>query len=160
MSYEQYQAVGRPKVLGAWNMSKALDITALDFFVALSSVAGIVGNRGQAAYAAANTFLDAFVAYWHQRGVLATSLDLTAVEGVGYLAEHAEKQAEVLKTLSGTTMTESEVLYLIEAAMKGDIAGTCNGQCITGLDFQYPANLPFYAGNGKFSQLRQAALAT
>ncbi len=42
----------------------------LDFFIVISSAAGIVGNRGQAAYAAANTFLDAFAQYRTRLGLL------------------------------------------------------------------------------------------
>ncbi|KAK4498331.1 hypothetical protein PRZ48_010989 [Zasmidium cellare] len=159
MSFQQYDSVVRSKVAGAWNIHEALGDQPLDFFIALSSVAGIVGNRGQAAYAAANTFLDALVAHRCQRGLQATSLDLTAIEGVGYLAENAERQAQVLKTLTGTTMSEAEVLELVETAMFGKLEGGLEHQCITGLDFGDPTNLPYYAEDGKLSHLRKAALA-
>lgn len=149
----------RSKVNGAWNFHNALTGTPLDFFIVLSSVAGIVGNRGQAAYAAANTFLDAFVRYRARQGLAASSLDLTAVDGVGYLAENAARQSQVLKNLSGNTLNESEVLALVEAAIEGKVTSTCDGQCVTGLNFENPASLPYYASDGKFSHLRNAALA-
>ena len=62
MTFEQWNAVVSSKVAGAWNFHHALQAssTPLDFFICISSVAGAVGNRGQAAYAAANTFLDSF----------------------------------------------------------------------------------------------------
>jgi acyl carrier protein len=159
MAFEDYEAVVRSKVSGGWNFHNALLKTPLDFFVVLSSVAGIVGNRGQAAYAAANTFLDALTVHRRRLGLASTSLNLTAVDGVGYLAENSAKQSEVLKSLSGNTMGEAEVLALVEAAIEGKVAVTCDDQCITGLDFENPSALPYYAADGKFSKLRAAALA-
>ncbi|RMZ80705.1 hypothetical protein DV738_g2551, partial [Chaetothyriales sp. CBS 135597] len=158
MSFDDYTTVVRSKISGAWNLHKALLGTPLDFFVALSSVAGIVGNRGQAAYAAANTFLDAFVQHRLQQGLPAASLDLTAVDDVGYLAENSSRQTQVLKNLSGSTMGESEVLALVKIAIDGSFQASTDGQYITGLDFSKPANLPFYASDARFARLRSAAL--
>ncbi|RMZ82848.1 hypothetical protein DV737_g1943, partial [Chaetothyriales sp. CBS 132003] len=158
MNFDDYTTVVRSKISGAWNLHKALLGTPLDFFVALSSVAGIVGNRGQAAYAAANTFLDALVQHRLQQGLPAASLDLTAVDDVGYLAENTARQTQVLKTLSGSTMGEDEVLALLKIAISGSFQTSTGGQYITGLDFSKPSNLPFYATDGKFSTLRLAAL--
>ncbi|KAK2612291.1 hypothetical protein QQS21_001717 [Conoideocrella luteorostrata] len=159
MSFEDYNIVVRSKISGAINFHKALGDASLDFFVLLSSVAGIVGNRGQAAYAAANTFLDAFALYRRSKGLNATSLNLTAVADIGYLAENSAKQEEVLKTLSGSTMVGSEVLALIDSAIDGQVADICDDQCITGLEMASPSNLPFYASDAKFSHLREAALS-
>ncbi|KAK3172947.1 Type I Iterative PKS [Lepraria neglecta] len=159
MTFEDYDLVVRSKVSGAWNVHNALLDTSLDFFIVLSSVAGIVGNRGQAAYAAANTFLDAFTLYRRRKGLAASSLDLTAIEDVGYLAENAAEQSRVLKNLFGNTIGESEVLALVGAAIGGKIGSVCHDQCITGLDFENPSSLPYYASDGKFSYLRDSALA-
>ncbi|KAK3947153.1 KR domain-containing protein, partial [Pseudoneurospora amorphoporcata] len=83
-----YQAV-EAKVKGTWNLHKAAveQGMTLDFFTMLSSVSGIIGNKGQANYAAANTCLDAFASYRHGLGLRANSVDLGAIEDVGYLAE-------------------------------------------------------------------------
>ncbi|PHH89077.1 hypothetical protein CDD83_6687 [Cordyceps sp. RAO-2017] len=158
-TFEDYDAVVRSKVSGAWNMHNALGNCPLDFFIMLSSVAAIVGNRGQAAYAAANTFLDALVRHRLSRGLAASSLNLTAVADAGYLADSSERQSQVLRTLSGSAMKASEVLALVEAAMSGQVGASCDGQCITGLDFADAASLPYYASDGKFSRLREAVLA-
>ena len=119
MTWDQWDAVVRAKVAGAWNFHYALAEKPVDFFICLSSVAGIVGNRGQAAYSAANCFLDAFVQYRNKQGLAASSIDLTAVSDVGYLAENAERQPEVTENLGAETIEESEVLALIGAAIGG-----------------------------------------
>ncbi|OIW25172.1 hypothetical protein CONLIGDRAFT_690934 [Coniochaeta ligniaria NRRL 30616] len=157
MTFDDYNTVVRPKVQGAWNFHTALLNQPLDFFVVLSSVAGIVGNRGQAAYAAANTFLDALATHRRRRGLPAASLDLAAVADVGYLAENSAKRSQVMKNLGGSSMRESEVLALVEAAVEGNCGDV--DQVITGLDFENPSALPFYAVDAKFAILRDEALA-
>lgn len=158
MTFDDYNAVVRSKVSGAWNFHNAIS-TPLEFFIMLSSVAGIVGNRGQAAYAAANTFLDGLAQHRVQMGLPATSLNLTAIGDVGYLAENADRQSQILQSISGSVMFEAEVLALLEAAVSGKDS-TCGNQCITGLDFSDGSALPYYASDARFSHLRSAALAS
>ncbi|MBU6402193.1 MAG: SDR family oxidoreductase, partial [Verrucomicrobia bacterium] len=50
------------KVLGTLHLDRATRSLALDFFVLFSSLSGEFGNVGQAAYSAANAFLDRFAA--------------------------------------------------------------------------------------------------
>ncbi|KAK8167444.1 polyketide synthase [Phyllosticta citribraziliensis] len=158
MSFDDYKTVVQSKVDGAWNTHNALRDTKLDFFIALSSAAGIIGNRGQAAYAAANTFLDAFVKYRLSQGLPGVSIDLTAIEGVGYLAENADRQDEIIQNLGGETSNEAEVLALVSAAITGLTAKTCGGHCLTGLKFR-DNQLPYYANEGRFAHLKEQAIA-
>jgi hypothetical protein len=60
----------------------------MDFFVMLSSVAGIFGNRGQSNYAAGNTFQDALAAYRTAKGMQASSINLGSVSNAGWVAEN------------------------------------------------------------------------
>ncbi|ESZ94375.1 BcPKS8, polyketide synthase [Sclerotinia borealis F-4128] len=154
MTYEEYTTVIESKVQGAWNFHNALQSQQLDFFVAISSAAGAVGNRGQAAYSAANTFLNAFVQYRLTKGLPASSLDLTAVSDAGYLAENLEAAAEVSKNLGSDTICEAEVLALLGAAIIGRLSSTCNNHTITGMRITDPP--PFWTPDAKFKHLRLA----
>jgi NADP-dependent 3-hydroxy acid dehydrogenase YdfG len=50
-----------PKVAGCMHLDQ--ECQDLDFFVLFSSITGVAGNAGQADYAAANAFMDAFAQY-------------------------------------------------------------------------------------------------
>nr|BAQ21946.1 putative type I polyketide synthase [Streptomyces versipellis] len=71
---DHIDTVLHPKADTAWHLhhlTKNLDLAA---FVLYSSAAGTLGNPGQAAYATANTFLDALATHRHTHGLPATSL--------------------------------------------------------------------------------------
>jgi hypothetical protein len=159
MTFDQYTSVIASKVKGAWNFHHALTATRapLDFVVAISSAAGAVGNRGQAAYAAANTFLNGFAQHLIRQGIRAASIDLTAVSDAGYLAEDAEKAAEVARNLGSDTICEAEVLALIQAAVEGKLT-SCNGHPITGMRIT-PTMRPFWSNDAKFVHVLRAAEA-
>jgi aryl carrier-like protein len=157
MSLDDFTAVASSKVEGTWNLHNTLIDSPLDFFIALSSVAGIIGNRGQAAYSAANVFLDGFMQYRQSLGLPGTSIDLAAVSDVGYLADSdAQRRQEVLKNIGSQAINESEVLALVAAAITGDLNQSCVGQCITGLALDSLDN-NFWIQDAKFSVLYQAA---
>ncbi|KAL1881478.1 hypothetical protein VTK73DRAFT_3540 [Phialemonium thermophilum] len=156
MTWDDYTQVIEGKVRGGWNLHQALAQTPLDFFVVISSAAGAVGNRGQAAYSAANCFLNALVQHRLALGLPASSLDLTAVSDAGYLADDLEKAAEVARNLGSDTICEAEVLALLGAAIDGKMATTCNNHTITGMRITATMR-PFWTEDAKFKAMRLAA---
>ncbi|KAK2038839.1 KR domain-containing protein [Colletotrichum somersetense] len=90
MTHEEWTAAVTPKVRGTWNLHNACRDAELDldFFLLFSSISAVVGQRGQANYAAANTFLDAFVQYRQSLGMKAGVVDIGAMTDYGYLADN------------------------------------------------------------------------
>ncbi|OTB06981.1 hypothetical protein M426DRAFT_54175 [Hypoxylon sp. CI-4A] len=160
MTHDSYISAIRAKVKGTWNVHNALKSAKarLDYLVLLSSAAGIVGSRGQAAYAAANTFLDGFASCRVAQGLPGVSLDLTAVVGAGYISENKAREEEITKNFGGQTISEDEVLGLLAVAT----SGKCSAQCLTGLKL-VPSSagaLPYYAEDPRFAHIKAAAVAS
>ncbi len=89
MTFEQWTQATQPKVTGSWNLHKFMP-EDLDFFIMLSSMAGVIGNPGQANYSAAGTFQDALSEHRRANGLVAMTVDLGIVSDVGYIAENPE----------------------------------------------------------------------
>lgn len=60
---EQFQEILRTKVMGTVNLDWATRNIKLDCMLYFSSITGVLGNMGQADYAAANHFMDNFAYY-------------------------------------------------------------------------------------------------
>jgi acyl transferase domain-containing protein/NADPH-dependent curcumin reductase CurA/acyl carrier protein len=109
---EQIARVLRPKVAGAVALHQALGAVPTVFF---SSAAGLLGAAGQAHYAAANAFLDAFAGWLRVRGVPARSLAWGPWAGIG-MAEESDRIAA-----GGVVpLTAAEGLALWDLARTGD----------------------------------------
>lgn len=63
-----------PKVYGAWNLHHATAGQPLDWFCCFSSAAALVGSAGQGAYAAANSWVDAFTVWRRSLGLPALAI--------------------------------------------------------------------------------------
>lgn len=94
MTCAEFHAALGCKVAGSQNLHIAslTQSEPLEFFTLLSSISGVIGQKGQANYAAANTFLDAFASYLHSLSLPACSVDLGIVEDVGYVASNVSLQ--------------------------------------------------------------------
>jgi phthiocerol/phenolphthiocerol synthesis type-I polyketide synthase D len=75
LSRESLERVWAPKAVGAWRLHEATADRALDWWVGFSSVASLLGSPGQLAYACANAWLDALVAWRRASGLPAITIN-------------------------------------------------------------------------------------
>ena len=95
MTHDQWTDVIRPKVDGALNLHRALEGQNLDFFFLASSLYATVEHPGQANYAASNCFLEGLCRYRHSIGLPASTLNIGAIKGVGYLSDNIQAKRTV-----------------------------------------------------------------
>ena len=73
-TWERFEEVLWPKILGAWHLHEITKRLDLDFFVLFSSATGVLGNAGQANHASANSFLDQLAAHRRALGLPGQSI--------------------------------------------------------------------------------------
>ncbi|KAJ4303039.1 hypothetical protein N0V90_001930 [Kalmusia sp. IMI 367209] len=95
MSYELMSDVYRPKVYGSIYLDRIFHNDPLDFFILFSSINCVIGNLGQANYAAANTFMCSLAAQRRKRGLAATALNVGAIIGAGYMERESSKALDL-----------------------------------------------------------------
>jgi phthiocerol/phenolphthiocerol synthesis type-I polyketide synthase C len=116
-------AVLEPKVAGAWNLHRATQPCALDFFVVYSSATTYLGNPGQGAYVAANSFVEALVAHRRAAGLPATFMAWGPIEDVGFLARHSGTREALQARIGGASITSDEAMIALEQALANGAAG-------------------------------------
>ncbi|KAL6885742.1 hypothetical protein GGI43DRAFT_432364 [Trichoderma evansii] len=144
----------RPKLKATRNLHELLPAD-LDFFVCLSSIAGIIGNRGQANYNAGNNYQDSLMHHRAASGLAATSLNLSLVVGVGVSTEQ-DNVFQLLKNGDLIPQTETDVLNLVAAAVSGraptQVAiGTASGGQLD----KSSSNDPYWFDDSRFAILSQ-----
>lgn len=120
MTYSQWSESTLPKIRGSWNLHAYMPQT-LDFFIMLSSMAGVIGNPGQANYSAAGTYQDALSLHRRANRLSSMTIDLGIVSDVGYIAENLE-QCERLDYLEPLFISERDLYRILGAAMLGHTA--------------------------------------
>ena len=146
----------RPKVDGVWNLHNRLSKTDLDFFIMLSSLVGLSGNPSQAAYSAANVFLDAFADYRNRLGLPAVTLDLGRIIEIGFVAEN-EAAMRATRDLWSRSIGREEVMAMIKSAILTPLRQHGPASSITGLKGWSPAADPVYL-TPIFAHFRRAAM--
>lgn len=104
------RAVLRTKIDGIVNLDAATSSYSLDFFVAYSSAATMVGSPGQAAYVAANAFLEGFMRRRRHLGKPALAIGWGAIADVGIIARDKQLGQRLRRTTGVVAMQSSEVL--------------------------------------------------
>ncbi len=105
-----------PKVYGAWNLHTATADQPLDWFCSFSSAAALVGSPGQGAYAAANSWLDAFTLWRRAQGFPATAIAWGAWGQIG--------RGTALAEGAGIAIAPDEGAYAFEALLRHNRAYT------------------------------------
>ncbi|KAL3301235.1 beta-ketoacyl synthase domain-containing protein [Colletotrichum asianum] len=96
--------------------------TPLDFFIMFSSGATVGGNPGQSNYNAANAYLQALAQYRRTKGLVASTIHVGAVMGIGYLARtHFDEQ--LLKVHDMGKLAEKDFHTLFAEAI---VSGRCS----------------------------------
>lgn len=125
MKLEDWNAAIRPRVQGTWNLHRLLP-HGLDFFIMLSSVAGIIGSAGQSNYAASNSYLDEFARYRIAQGEKAVSLDLGWIESAGTIAENEALARQWIAAGCWIPISQPELFTLLDYH--------CNPSCHSTMD--------------------------
>ncbi|MGW2397363.1 SDR family NAD(P)-dependent oxidoreductase [Kitasatospora sp. NPDC001664] len=117
---ERLRTVARPKAEGAWHLHRATEHLELAAFVLFSSAVALLGNPGQANYAAANAQLDALAQHRRVRGLPAASLAWGVwAEAGGMAAGLGAAESERLAATGLAPMTDEQGLALFDAALDG-----------------------------------------
>ena len=120
MDEGQFARVMAAKAGGAWNLHQATRDVDLDQFVLFSSVSALVGNAGQANYAAANTFLDELAHLRRAQGQVATSVNWGALAEVGMAARDSKVEERLAQTgVKG--LPPKLALSALERVLKADM---------------------------------------
>lgn len=135
MSYEQLIDVTRPKVLGSIYLDRIFDHQALDFFICFSSINCVVGNLGQANYAAANMFMCALAANRRKRGLAACAVDVGAIIGAGYMERESSKALDLtVSKMALMHLSEEDFHQLFAEGIEAGLPGAADGpELSTGL---------------------------
>ncbi|KAJ5403181.1 hypothetical protein N7509_003052 [Penicillium cosmopolitanum] len=118
MNYDEWKESTRPKVQGSWNLHT--NLPDVDFFLTLSSFAGVFGNHGQSNYAAAGAYEDALAQYRRSQGLKAVTLDLGIMRDVGVLAETGLTD-NLREWAEPCGIREAEFHALVENVLAGEL---------------------------------------
>lgn len=108
------QEVLKPKVQGTTYLDQLFSRKHdLDWFIVLTSCASVVGNLGQMAYSAANSFQAALVRHRRARGLCGTAVDVNMVVGVGYI-ERERASGRMDKHAADRLLNKSQLVPICE----------------------------------------------
>lgn len=109
MPTDKMQQVLGPKIDGSNNLDQIFYNDNLDFFVLFSSAACVVGNVGQANYAAANGYINSLVRQRRRRGLAASTFDIGVVASIGYIETAGQRVKDQLGSLGLRALSETDL---------------------------------------------------
>lgn len=114
---DHFNVVFGPKVQGSKNLDELFFSTELDFFILFSSLACVVGSKGQSNYGAANLFMHTLARQRRDRGVAASIIDIAMLLGVGYVARSIDQYESQMRRYSYMAISEPEFHNIFAAAV-------------------------------------------
>lgn len=102
------------KLRGAQYLDELTRKLELEFFILYSSVTTLLGNPGQAAYVAANHWLEALTATRQALQLPATCVRWGAIDDVGFLSRNTEIKDALQNRLGGNALNSDTALDLLE----------------------------------------------
>lgn len=106
----RFEKVMAPKSHALWHLHHLTRECPLEQFVVFSSISATLGGLGQANYAAANTAMEALVAYRRSLNLPAVAIGWGMLGEVGYVAQHDE----IKKSLSAFGLAPMSVADIRE----------------------------------------------
>ena len=174
-TWERFEQVLWPKVLGAWHLHQATRSRELDLFVLFSSGIGVVGNPGQSNHSAANAFLDQLAAHRRGLGLPGQSIAWGAWSGIGEAEEQKERIRRRFDHTAAEWITPEQGIEALDRLVRQDVTApmvTATDWSIVAEEFGTPP--PFFdellatrkvrrrqteepaASSGLMAQLREA----
>ncbi len=119
-SWESFERVLSPKIVGAWHLHRATIDLDLDMFILFSSRVGVMGNPGQANHAAANAFLDQLAGHRRALGLPGQAIAWGAWSEIGEAAEQRERIEQRRAALGGRWFTPQQGIRALEQLVRED----------------------------------------
>ncbi|UKZ48067.1 putative Hybrid PKS-NRPS biosynthetic cluster [Trichoderma virens] len=153
LTAKDFRTVFGPKVDGTKNLDELFYDQPLDFFIMFSSLASIVGNRGQSNYVAANLFMSTIAEQRRRRGLAASVIHIGMVLGVGYVSSTGIYES-TLRQYNYMPIPEQDFLDMFsEAIVVGRLESEHSPDLITGLNrhsLREDVQRPFWHEDLKF----------
>ena len=121
--WEAFERVLAPKAVGAWNLHRATEGMELDLFVLFSSLAGFIGNAGQANHGAANSFLDQLARHRRALGLPGQAVAWGAWSELGTAAAQGKLGRRQLEASGTGWISPDEGLEALSRVLREDAAG-------------------------------------
>jgi len=115
---QRFDVVLQPKIAGVRNLHELTVSRGLDHFVCFSSTSALLDGGGQSNYAAANAYLDAFVAWRRRQGLPGVAIAWGGWSGGGMATRLAERRPGE----SGDLLSKEEGIEALEVLIERDVA--------------------------------------
>lgn len=121
MTFDEWSQSTDSKIRGTLNLHNLFSQGGLDFFVGLSSVSSVVGNMGQANYAAGNGFIDALMEWRRNHDLPGLSINIGLVPDSD-VSENQESRRRRYNNLGGTEIMTQELQTLLRVIVNSKLS--------------------------------------